>query len=77
MIVNGSIVNGTRETILYSFARSSPPDHKIYKERRIKLYKKINKSVLSHITFYLDDDDHKAVIFDHETIRFTCQLNKI
>ena len=38
---NGSIVNGVRERILYTFARSSPPGHKIYKEPRIKLFKKI------------------------------------
>ena len=31
--VNGSIVNGCREPILYSFALSSPPGHKIYKEQ--------------------------------------------
>ena len=48
--IQGSIVNGIREPILYSFAMSSPPGHKIYKEPRIKLFKKINKSVLSHIT---------------------------
>ena len=49
--INGSIVNGFREPILYSFALSSPPGHKIYKEPRIKLFEKINISVLSHITF--------------------------
>ena len=43
--IQGSIVNGIREPILYSFALSSPPGHKIYKEPRIKLFKKINKSV--------------------------------
>ena len=37
----------------------------------------INKSVLSHITFYLEDDDHKPVEFNNETISFTCQLIKI
>ena len=75
--IQGSIVNGIREPILYSFALSSPPGHKIYKEPRIKLLKKINKSVLSHITFYLEDDDHKAVNFNNETISFTCQLIKL
>ena len=75
--VQGSIVNGIREPILFSFALSSPPGHKIYKEPRIKLFKKINKSVLSHITFYFEDDDHKAVDFHGETISFTCQLIKI
>ena len=49
--IQGSIVNGIREPILYSFALSSPPGHKIYKEPRVKLFKKINKSILSHITF--------------------------
>ena len=73
----GSIVNGIREPILYSFALSSPPGHKIYKEPRIKLFKKINKSVLSHIMFYFEDDDYKPVDFHNETISFTCQLIKI
>ena len=75
--IQGSIVNGIRETILYSFVLSSPPGHKIYKEPRVKLFKKINKSVLSHITFYFEDDDHKPVDFNKETISFTCQLIKI
>ena len=75
--INGSLVNGIREPILFSFALSSPPTHKINKEPRIKLFKKINKSVLSHITFYFEDDDHKPVDFNGETITFTCQLNKI
>ena len=75
--MQGSIVNGIREPILYSFGLSSPPGHKIYKEPRIKLFKKINKSILSHITFYFEDDDYKPVDFNNETINFTCQLNKI
>ena len=75
--IQGSIINGVRESILYSFALSSPPGHKIYKEPRVKLFKKMNKSVLSHITFYFEDDDHKPVDFNNETISFTCQLIKI
>ena len=72
-----SIVNGIREPILYSFALDQPPGRKIYKEPKVKLFKKINKSILSHITFYLEDDDYKAVDFNNETISFTCQLIKI
>ena len=75
--IQGSIVNGVREPILYSFALSSPPGQKIYKEPRIKLFKKLNNSVLSHITFYFEDDDHKPVDFHAETISFVCQLIKI
>ena len=40
---NGSVVNGTREPFLYSFGLDQPPDHKIYKDRKIKLFKKVNK----------------------------------
>ena len=38
--IQGSIINGVRESILYSFALSSPPGHKIYKEPRVKLFLK-------------------------------------
>ena len=75
--MQGSIVNGFCESILYPFALSSPPGHKVNKELRIKLFKTINKSVLSHITFYLEDDDHETVDFNGETTSFTCQLTKI
>ena len=75
--IQGSIVNGIGEHILYSFALSSPPGHKIYKEPRVKLFKKINKSVPSYITFYIEDDDHKAVDFNNANISFTCQIIKI
>ena len=75
--IQGSIVNGIREPILYSFALGSPPGHRIYKGPRIKLFKKVNKSVLSQITFYFEDDDHKPVDFHNETISFNCQLIKM
>ena len=75
--VQGSIVNGVREPILFSFALSSPPGHKIHIEPRVKLFKKVNKSVLSHITFYFEDDDYKPVDFHGERVTFTCQLIKI
>ena len=75
--IQGSIVNGVREPILFSFGLSSPPGHIINKEPRAKLFEKINKSVLSHITFCFEVDDHKPVGFNGETISFTCQLIKI
>ena len=75
--IQGSIVNGVREPILFSFALSSPPGHKRYKQPRVKLFKKVQKSVLSHITFYFEDDDYKPVDFNNETISFTCQLIEI
>ena len=75
--INGSLVKGTREPILYSFALSSPPSRKIFKEPRMKNFKKINKPTRSHFKHCLEDDDHKPVDFNGETISFTCQLIKI
>ena len=46
--VNGNIVNGIREPILFSFALDNPTGHKNCEVPRIKLIKKMNKSVLSH-----------------------------
>ena len=75
--IDGSIMNGRREPILFSFSLDQPPGHKIYKEPKVKLFKKINKSILSHITFYFEDDDYKSVDFNNEIVLFTCQLIKI
>ena len=75
--IDGSIVNGIHEPILYSFALDQPPGHTIYKQTEVRLFKKINKFVLCHITFYVEDDDYKAVDFKGKSISFTCQLIKI
>ena len=75
--IQGSIVNGMGEPILYNFVLSSPPGHKILEEPRTKFFKKIKKSILSHITFYIEDDEYKPVDFNNETISFTCQPIKL
>ena len=76
-VVDGSIVNGVRGPFLYSFVLSSPQSHEIFNEPGTRLFKKINKSVVSHIMFYLEHDDHKPVNYNGETISFTCRLIKI
>ena len=73
----GSVVNGNRQGILYSFPLSSHPVHKIYKEPGIKFFEKINKPVLSLIPFYLGNDYHRPIAFYVETISSICQLTKI
>ena len=75
--IDGSIVNGVREPILYSLVLDQPPGLKIYKEPKITLFKKINKCVLSHLTFSLEDDDYKPVDVINGTVSFACQLIKI
>ena len=78
--VDGSIVNGIREQILFSFNLSAPPGYKIIKEPNIILYKKINKTRLDSIQFFqffLEDSNHNPVDFNGETLTFTIQIIKI
>ena len=76
--INGSIVNGVREPILFCTVLLClhHPDIKYTKNQESIFFEKINKSVLSRIKFYLEDDDHKPVDFNKEAITFTCQLIK-
>ena len=55
--IDGSIVNGIRESILYSFSLSARPGYKIFKEPSQILFKKVNKEKIGQITFYLEDDE--------------------
>ena len=75
--VDGSIVNGIRKQILFSFNLSAPPGYKIIKEPIIILYKKINKTRLDSIQFFLEDNNHNPVDFNGETLTFTIQIIKI
>ena len=43
--IDGSMLNGTRESILYSFALDQRPGHKVYKQSRVKLFKEINNLI--------------------------------
>ena len=75
--IDGSVVDGVRQPILYSFVLDKPSGYKVFCEPGTKHYKKINKSVLNTITFYLDDDNNKVVDFNGETLTFTLQMIKI
>ena len=76
-IIDGSVVNGVRQPILYSFVLDKKPGYKVFSEPETIHYKKINKSVLSTITFYIEDDSDKEVDFNQETLTFTLQMIKI
>ena len=75
--LDGSVVNGLRQPILYSFVLDKLPGYKIFSEPETIHYKKINKSILNTITFYLEDNNNKEVDFNNETLTFTLQMIKI
>ena len=75
--IDGSIQNGVRQPILFSFVLDKPSGYKVFSEPETIHYKTINKSVLNTITFYLEDDNNKEVNFNSETLTFTLQMIKI
>ena len=75
--IDGSIQNGLRNPTLFTFVLDKPSGYKIFSEPETINYKKINKSVLNTITFYLEDDNNDEVNFNQETLTFTLQMIKI
>ena len=76
-IIDGSIQDGIRQPILFSFVLDKPSGYKVFCQPETIHYKKINKSVLNTITFYLEDDNNEEVNFNGETLTFTLQMIKI
>ena len=75
--IDGSIQNGVRQPILFSFDLDKPAGYKVFCEPETIHYKRINKPVLNTITFYLEDDNNNEVNFNGETLTFTLQMVKI
>ena len=75
--IDGSIQDGLRQPILFSFVLDKPSGYKVFCEPETIHYKRINKSVLNTITFYLEDDNNEEVDFNNETLTFTLQMIKI
>ena len=75
--IDGSIQDGVRQSILFSFVLDKPNGYKVVCEPETIHYNKINKSVLNTINFYLEDDNNKEVDFNGETLTFTLQMIKI
>ena len=75
-VIDGSVVNGLRQPILYSFVLDKKAGYKLFSELETIHYKKINKSVLNIITFYLEYDNNEEVNFNGETLFFTLQMVK-
>ena len=75
--IDGCILNGLRQIFLFSFASDKPPGHKIYKEPRAKLFKKIKKICFTSYIILFEDDDHKPVDFNEETLSFTYLVVKM
>ena len=60
--IDGSVIDGVRQPIIYSFVLDKKPGYKIFSEPETIHYKKINKSVLKTLTFYLEEIITKKLI---------------
>ena len=74
---DGKIQDGVRQPILFSFVLDKLSGYKVFCDPETIHYKKINKSVLNTVTFYLEDNNNEVVIFNGETLTFTLQMIKI
>ena len=69
--IDGSIQDGVRQPILFSFVSDKPSGYKVFCEPETIHYKKINKSVSNTLTFNLEEDNNEEVDFNGETLTFT------
>ena len=75
-VIDGSIVDVIRRPMLFSFFKETE-QLKSFCEPETTHYRKINKSVLNTITFYLEDDNNEEINFIQESLTFTLQIIKI
>ena len=62
-IIDGSIQDGVRQPILFSFVLEKPAGYKVFCEPETKHYKYKNKSVLNTIVLYFEDNNNEEVDF--------------
>ena len=75
--INGSIQDGVRQPILLGFVLDKLSGYKVFCEPETIHYKKINKSVLKTIGFFLKEDNNGEVNFNGETLTFTLLMINI
>ena len=63
-VINCSAVNGSRQPILYSFVLDEQSGYKVFSQPNTVHYKKIYKSVLKTITFFIEDNKNEEVDFN-------------
>ena len=75
--INGSVVNGLRQPILFSFILKKRSGYKVIHQRKTVHYRKLSESALNTTRFYIGDDNNKEVDFNGETLTFTLQIIEI
>ena len=75
--IDGCVLSGIRQPILYSFVSDKPTSYNVFSEPETIHYEKTNKSVLKTTRFYSENDNNEEINFHGETLTFTLQMIKI
>ena len=73
---NGSILNGTGESVLFAFTLDKAPGFNIFFEPE-SIHQERRKKLWRNITIYLEDNNGSEVDFNGEILTFTFLLIKI
>ena len=71
-----SIVNGRRESVLFSFSVSARPLFKSFEQPTSSLFKKLNEDTIGDLPFHLGDNDGNIVDFNGKISTLTVILFK-
>ena len=74
-VKDGSVTNGSRQPIFCSFVIDKAAGYTDFSQPET-VHDKKNKSVFNTISFYLEDDNHEKVDFNHKTFTFALQMIK-
>ena len=69
-VIDGSVVKGSRQPILYSLLLDKPGGYKFFSQPQKIHFKKVNKYVLNTISFYLEYYNHKPVDLNGDNVDF-------
>ena len=77
MMLSMAVKSRVYDSQYYTVFLDKPVEYKVFSQPDKVLFKKIKKSVLNTITFYLEDDNNEEVNFNVETLTFTLHMIKI
>ena len=76
-VIDGSVVDGFKQPILFSFVLDKPSVYRVFCEPMTYHYKKLKKSILNTRTFYLKDDENEEIDVNEEVLTSILQMVKV
>ena len=77
VVIDGYVLDGVRQLLFFSFLLDKPAGYKVFCQFETIHCKKINKSVLNIITYYLEDEDKEEFDFNGKNDYFYITFDQI